>query len=365
MEGVTRGYYESTQGRDPQKRMIYQAYGINGLDARGQFSSPRLLEQIAAAGESVNSRNGPLARHRLFEALDAGGLEDLLNKGAGGVRDRYSRGLALAASEEDIRHANDFAEAMSKLDAQFDKTKQTILGGLAPALTTFLEGVERVVARLNGQEYVPTRWNGQGYVSASSPDAPPAANMGDRAIDGLEKFGNFCAVTAHARTRKSVPNRTPTCRPPFRFSNRAAGPVRKQSASFRTCSTKAASIRLPAVITARRTASHSGTQTDRRRFSSGPGIGSATRLSSSNLGLSTMNFGREASSARARSWKCRARPPKRLTSYLACTSARQQRQPKPPPAPQRRTALLASIREIRGRRIHKRPRRRARMASFE
>ncbi|MDR5784061.1 phage tail tip lysozyme [Caballeronia sp. LZ065] len=203
VEGVTRGYYESTQGRDPQKRMIYQAYGINGQDERGQFSSERLLEQIAAAGESVNGRNGPLARHRLFEALDAGGLEDLLNKGAGGVRDRYSRGLALAPTEDDIRHANDYAEAMSRLDAQFDKTKQSILGGLAPALTTFLEGVERVTARLNGKEYVPTRWNGQGYVPASAPDAPPAANVGDRAIDGLEKFGNFLRGNG-ARTNAQV-----------------------------------------------------------------------------------------------------------------------------------------------------------------
>ena len=203
VEGVTRGYYESTQGRDPQKRMIYQAYGINGLDARGQFSSERLLEQIAAAGESVNSRNGPLARHRLFGALDANGLEDLLNKGAGGVRDRYARGVALAPSEDDIRHANDYAEAMARLDAQFDKTKQTILGGLAPALTTFLEGVERVIARVNGQDFVPTRWNGSTYVPASSPDAPPAANLGDRAIDGLEKFGNFLRGNG-ARTNAQV-----------------------------------------------------------------------------------------------------------------------------------------------------------------
>lgn len=203
VEGVTRGYYESTQGRDPQKRMIYQAYGINGLDERGQFSSERLLEQIAAAGESVNSRNGPLARHRLFEALDAGGLEDLLNKGAGGVRDRYARGVALAPSEDDIRHANDYAEAMARLDAQFDKTKQTILGSLAPALTTFLEGVERVIARVNGQDYVPTRWNGSNYVPASSPDAPPAANLGDRAIDGLEKFGNYLRGNG-ARTNAQV-----------------------------------------------------------------------------------------------------------------------------------------------------------------
>ncbi|MFM0135101.1 phage tail tip lysozyme [Caballeronia grimmiae] len=203
VEGVTRGYYEASQGRDPQKRMIYQAYGINGRDANGQFSSEKLLEQIAAAGESVNSRNGPLARHRLFEALGADGLEDLLNKGEAGVRDRYARGVALAPSEDDIRHANDYAEAMSRLDAQFDKTKQTILGALAPALTTFLEGVERVVARINGQDYVPTRWNGQGYVPASSPDAPPASNLGDRAVDGLEKFGNFLRGNG-ARTNAQV-----------------------------------------------------------------------------------------------------------------------------------------------------------------
>ncbi|TCK43980.1 hypothetical protein B0G84_2328 [Paraburkholderia sp. BL8N3] len=203
VEGVTRGYYESTQGRDPQKRMIYQAYGINGLDERGAFSSERLLEQIAAAGESVNSRNGPLARHRLFEALGADGLEDLLNKGQSGVRDRYQRGVAMAPTEDDIKHANDFADAMAKLDLQFDKTKQTILGSLAPALTRFLEGVERTVARLNGEEFVPSRWNGEQFVPATAPDAPPAANLGDRAVDGLEKFGNLLRGNG-ARTNAQV-----------------------------------------------------------------------------------------------------------------------------------------------------------------
>ncbi|MDR5757028.1 phage tail tip lysozyme [Caballeronia sp. LZ035] len=153
VEGVTRGYYEASQGRDPQKRMIYQAYGISGRDESGQFSSEKLIEQIAKAGESVNSRSGPLARHRLFEALGADGLEDLLNKGQAGVRDRYARGVALAPSADDIRHANDYAEAMSRLDLQFDKTKSTILGSLAPALTTFLGNVEQMVKQIELRDF--------------------------------------------------------------------------------------------------------------------------------------------------------------------------------------------------------------------
>ncbi|EKS73151.1 membrane protein [Burkholderia sp. SJ98] len=204
VEGVTRGYYESTQGRDPQKRMIYQAYGINGLDDRGQFSSERLLEQIAAAGESVNSRNGPLARHRLFEALDASGLEDLLNKGAGGVRDRYARGVALAPSEDDIRHANDYAEAMARLDAQFDKTKQTILGGLAPALTTVLKSLDDWIqtTRQNGLQ-LPTSLHSPTYAPSGAIDAAPAVGIRDRAVEGLERVGNYLRGNG-ARTNAQV-----------------------------------------------------------------------------------------------------------------------------------------------------------------
>jgi hypothetical protein len=191
VEGVTRGYYEASQGRDPQKRMIYQAYGINGRDESGNFNSEKLLEQIAAAGESVNSRNGPLARHKLFELLGADGIEDLLNKGQAGVRDRYQRGLQLAPTEDDIKHANDYADAMSKLDLQFEKTKATILGSLAPTLTSLLTQLDGAITDVRAHGLSVPSPHSSTYAPAVSPDAGPPSNLRDRVAEGVERAGNF------------------------------------------------------------------------------------------------------------------------------------------------------------------------------
>lgn len=188
VESVTRGFYEAEQGRDVQKRMVYQAYGITGRDQQGNFSPERLLEEIAKAGESVNARNGPLARHRLFEALGADGLEDLLNKGEQGVRSRYQRGLASAPTDEDIRRANEFADAMSALDLQFDKLKTTILSGLAPSLTILLGKINEVITGINVGG--PGKWADPTYTPPTSPEAGPAPNMADRLYEGAERFRN-------------------------------------------------------------------------------------------------------------------------------------------------------------------------------
>lgn len=191
VEGITRGFYEAEQGRDVQKRVIYQAYGISGRDEQGNFSPERLIEEIAKAGESVNARNGPLARHKLFDELGASGLEDLLNKGEAGVRSRYQRGLQLAPTDEDIRRANEYADAMSALDQQFDKVKTTILSGLAPALTVLLNRADEFIAGVMHRAQSPDKWADPTYKPGSSPDAGPAPNIADRFYEGAERFRNI------------------------------------------------------------------------------------------------------------------------------------------------------------------------------
>ena len=171
-ELISRGFYDASQGRDPTKRAIYQAYDITGKDVHGNFSPEALLEEIAAAGERVNRQNGPFARHRLFELLGADGLEDLLNKGQKGVRFSYNQNLPLVPTDADIQRANEYADAMSKLGIQFDMTKTTILSGVAPALTNMLTDLNTFLDRVNTGKPTPTR------------------NAGSRVADVLEAVGN-------------------------------------------------------------------------------------------------------------------------------------------------------------------------------
>ncbi|OTP79494.1 phage tail tip lysozyme [Caballeronia sordidicola] len=202
IEQVRQTYSDALNNRNPEALKRYQAAGIS-TDRTRMDSIETVLVKLSAYAEQLRKQGKYGGAQNFLGAAGASQLIDFLDRGPAQVASNLKTAGSYAPTNDDIRRANEYAEATAKLSITYDNLKNTLLSDVEPGLEKLLTGTQAFLDLINGRSTPETRAVRRGFEQfgntlrgrGNQTMEEFARNGADpnavRPLDPLERFGNF------------------------------------------------------------------------------------------------------------------------------------------------------------------------------